>query len=170
MAVVAKKFEATPGSVFSTAFNGEAAGTDKLALPYVRWTSDTRYNDGTGQRQRTFIAVTNVGDAAIGPVTVRYIDRAGATIGTHTIATIAAKGKAPSTPSPTADGGPTTPTTPADEAKLRFFGSPEHYGSQTFGGSAIVEGPAGAQLIVIASVASKTDKQVQEDYNGIPVD
>jgi hypothetical protein len=180
IAVVAKKFEDVSGTVFSTAFNGEAAGTDKLALPYVRWTDDAHYNN-VDKRQRTFIAISNVGNAAVGPVTVKYIDRAGSVVGTHTIASIAAGGKATSRPAPIADpGGVTTPTTPADEARLRFFGSPEHYGvANTFGGSAIIEGPAGAQLIVIASVASNTNnesppatpaKQVQEDYNGIPVD
>lgn len=159
--VIGKAFAqpAIPG--FETAFLGEAAGSPKLALPYVRWTADPTF--ASGARQRTFIAIQNVGTAAATNVAVRYLDASGNVVGTHTIDSIAPGAKANSTP----------PNATGDTAKLTEFGTPDaNPAGVGFGGAVIIEAP-GSQLIAIARVASRVPAQggiqVAEDYNGIPV-
>jgi hypothetical protein len=139
------------GAGLSTAAPGATAGASKLALPYVRY-SVTQFDSGA--RQRTFIAVQNVGasDLAAGAVTVKYIGRDGTLLGTHTLGALPAKGKLSS--------NATLAT--GDAAALAEFG----YYSDGFGGSAVVEGPAGSQLVVVGRVQSTG---VGEDYNGIPI-
>lgn len=155
--VIAKVFLSSDPS-YGTAFLGEAAGSSKLALPYVRYTSDANYNAGT--RQRTFIAIQNIGVDKVDNVTVKYLDKNGTVLGTHTIATIA--GGAKQNSNPTAATG--------DAAKLMEFGNPEANPGGGFGGAAIVEGPAGSQLIAVARVQSiASGKVVAEDYNGIGI-
>lgn len=139
------------GAGLSTAAPGAAAGSSKLALPYVRYTADATFN--SGQRQRTFIAIQNVGAALnAGDVKVKYVGRDGSVLGTHTLGALAANSKLSS--------NATLAT--GDSAALAEFG----YYSDGFGGSAIIEGPAGSQLVVVARVQSVG---VGEDYNGIPV-
>lgn len=140
------------GTGLSTAFLGQPTGSPKLAIPYVRW-SQSQYDSGA--RQRTFIAIQNVGpaDLATGQVLVKYLDKNGATVTTHTLGAIAQNAKANSNPYSTSDPG------------AAEFG---YYTDGTFGGSAIVEGPAGSQLIAVARVQSKVGTgAVGEDYNGI---
>jgi hypothetical protein len=132
----------------TTAFVGANTGAAKLACPYVRW-SDTQY---PGARQRVFLAIQNIGSAAAGPVTVKYIDKNGAQVGnTITFATIAAAGKANSN------------AKEAGAAAAEFGAYPDG----TFGGGAIIEGPTGAQLVAIARVqtADSATVGVGEDYN-----
>jgi hypothetical protein len=141
------------GSGLSTAFLGFTSGFNKVALPYVRWT-ETHWTDGT--RQRANIAIQNVGASELpaGSVTVKYYDKAGALLGTHTINTaIAVGGKANSNPIMLA--------VPQTE-----FG---YIGGQT-GGGAIVEGPAGSQLAVIVRISTYIPGgSTGEDSSGIPV-
>lgn len=140
------------GNGASTAFLGAASGSAKQVLPYVRWT-DSRYDTASGFRQRTFIAIQNVSDTAVSGVTVKYYGKDGEALGTHTLPSIPAKGKVNST---------------AKDAGNAEFG---YYTGGLFGGSAVVEGPAGSQLVVVARVQSKGDgtQQLAEDYNGIAV-
>jgi hypothetical protein len=147
------------GQGLTTAFLGEPTGAAKLALPYVRYTNDASYNAGSSQRAN--IAIQNVGGAAVGPVTVQYLDKTGAVVGTHTIPSIAAGAKANSR-SVLATG---------DAAKLLEFGTPAANPGGGFGGAAIVQGPAGSQLVAVVRIASAVPGvgQVAEDYNGIPV-
>lgn len=135
---------------YSTAFAGATAGASKIALPYVRWTADATYNNGS--RQRVFIAIQNVGGAATGPVTVSYRDRTGAELCSQTIANIDAGAKANSNPS--------TTTNPAPCAEFGF------YGDGGTGGGAIVTGPSGSQLVAIARVQSK-NAVGQEDRKSV---
>ncbi|HMN26581.1 MAG TPA: hypothetical protein PKE45_00395 [Caldilineaceae bacterium] len=145
-----------------TAFGGSPFGTPKLALPYIRWTNDTAFNQGGPQR--AYIAIQNVGAATANNVTVKYLDNVGNLLGTHTIASIAASAKANSTP---VDA---TPTTSADAAKLLEFGTPRANANGAFGGSAIIEAPGG-QLLAIARIGSKVDTgEIAEDYNAFPID
>lgn len=147
------------GSGRYTAFLGENGGGDTLALPYVRW-SDSQYD--TGKRQRAFIAIQNIGDSAVNGVTVKYLDKTGAVIGTQTLASIAAGGKANSK-AIDASG---------DAAKLAEFGTPDSNPGGGFGGSVIIEGPSGSQLVAITRVASKvaaTGATVAEDYNAVVI-
>lgn len=141
------------GTGLSTAFLGAFSGAETLALPYVRWGTDANYNSGT--HQRTFLAIQNVGGATItGDILVKYLDKNGVISGTHTIsADVPVGGKVNSN---------------ASLAGLTEFGM---YGDGTFGGSVIVEGPGGSQLVAIARVQSVVPgvETVGEDYNGLPV-
>jgi len=141
------------GGGMSTAFLGFTGGASKVALPYVRWTTDQWY-DGT--RQRAYIAIQNVGDDDLpaGAVTVKYYDKAGGLVGTDILEAIPAGAKVNSNAGNIGDAG-------------AEFG---YYSDGTFGGSAIVEGPEGSQLAVIVRIQTRTGStDVAEDYNGIAI-
>jgi len=142
------------GGGISSAFLGFNDGAAKLALPYVRWT-ETHWNDGT--RQRAYIAIQNVGttNIAANAVTVKYVDKYGNVVGTHTLGAIAAGAKSNSNPSVLGAAG-------------AEFGA---YGDGSFGGGAIVEGPVGSKLAVVVRVATSLGggSMAAEDYAGIPV-
>jgi hypothetical protein len=142
------------GAGLLTASVGEAAGANRIYLPYVRWTSDANYL--AGLRQRTFIAIQNIGAAAVDNVHVRYIDKAGVELGVHTILSIAAGAKANSRAIEAV----------GDAAKLLEFGQPEGNGGSGFGGGVIIEAAPGAQLIALARVTTRVGaNDVAEDYN-----
>jgi hypothetical protein len=153
---IGKVFGATASAAYSTAFAGAPSGADTIALPYVRWTAQPTYNDGS--RQRVFIAIQNVGGSDVNNVTVTYNDRDGNPVCSQTIATIAAGAKANSNPS--------TTNNPAACAEFGF------YAGGATGGGAIVTGPDGSQLVAIARVQSinATGQAVAEDYNGTAVE
>lgn len=142
------------GGGLSTAFLGFTNGTEKIALPYVRWT-EAYWNAGT--RQRAYIAIQNVGDTALaaGDVTVTYVDKNGAVVGVQTLGAIAAGAKTNSNPSVIGAAG-------------AEFGA---YTDGSFGGGAIVEGPAGSQLAVVVRIQTNigSGNSVGEDYSGIPI-
>jgi hypothetical protein len=139
-----------------TAFLGETSGSAKLALPYARW-SNTKYD--SGQYQRAAIAIQNISNSAVSNVRVRYLNKEGTEVGVHTIPTIAALGKANS-----------NATLAGSSTQLTEFGNPEANPGGGFGGSVIVEGPAGSQLIAVVRISSNTSTGVvAEDYNGIAI-
>ena len=139
-----------------TAFLGETGGSSELALPYVRYTSDANY--ATGNFQRAFLAIQNVGGSTVSGVSLEYRDANGGLVGTHNLDPIPAGAKANSNAT-LADG---------DAARLLEFGTPAANNGAGFGGSVIVRGPAGSELIAISRVQSRTgDTQVAEDYNGL---
>jgi len=151
---------------FETAFLGESAGSAKLALPYVRYTSDDNFQcpdnpSATQCRQRTNIAIQNIGTAAVSNVQVQYLDKNGDVVGTHTIASIGAGAKSNSK---------ATDATGPDAAKLAEFGTPTSNPGGGFGGAVLITAPAGSQLIAIGRVSSAVGSSlVAEDYNAIPV-
>ena len=136
------------GAGLSTAFLGVPSGASKLALPYVRWTT-AQWT--TGARQRSFIAVQNVGaaDIAADQVTVKYYDNNGGLVGTHALGALVVGAKLNSNASILGAAG----------NEFGYFGS-------AIGGGVIVEGPAGSQLAVVVTVSSIG---VGEDYNGTPL-
>ncbi len=142
------------GSGLSTAFVGvpEGGGASEIGLPYVRWATDANYAAGT--QQRVFLTIQNIGDAnlAAGSVVVRYIDRHGVELGTHTLGALAAGQKLNSN---------------AAMAGLTEFG----IDNGTFGGGAIVEGPDGSELAVVARVSTQVaaGQFASEDYSGMPL-
>jgi hypothetical protein len=141
------------GGGLSTAFVGASAGSAKLALPYVRWTTANWTN---GTRQRTYIAIQNIGTTpvAAGNVTITYLDKTGAITGIDTIINAI-------------DPGAKTNSNPSNvgsaAAEFGYVGG--------YGGSAIVQSSnASDKLVVIARVESyvpTTTETVAEDYNGI---
>ncbi len=132
-----------------------ATGAAKLALPYVRWTPQAVFDAGT--RQRAYIAVQNVGGAAIaaGAVTVKYTDASGATVATQTLGDLGVGAK--------------------QSIKFMDVGGDNDFGyvaPSTYGGGAVIEGPVGSQLVAVVRIQSKSaDGTINygEDYNGIPV-
>lgn len=140
------------GGGLSTAYIGFSSGSARVGLPYVRW-SETQFF--TGVRQRTNIAIQNVGPATItGDIVVKYIDPTGAEVGRHTItADLLPEGKANSSP---------MAATPA----LPEFG----YFAGGIGGGVVIEGPPGSQLVAVARVNSYvvlSGLRAGEDYNGV---
>ena len=138
------------GLGLSSAFLGFAQGAQKQYLPYVRWATDVDYAAGT--QQRTFIAIQNIGTSTIagGQITVKYYGRDGALLGTHTIADALPAGA--------------KTNSNASNAGLTQFG----IYVDGWGGSAVVEGPAGSQLAAIGRVSTViVGGTVGEDYNAI---
>ncbi|MDQ7030671.1 MAG: hypothetical protein Q9O62_13265 [Ardenticatenia bacterium] len=145
-----------------TAFLGETGGASRLALPYVRWTSDTNYNAGT--RQRAFIAIQNIGTSTVNNVQVSYMNKNGEVVGIHTISSIAPGAKANSKAiDATLQAG-------HSQTELDEFGTPDANPGGGYGGSVIIEGPSGSQLVAVVRISSKVGSSVvAEDYNGIPL-
>lgn len=141
------------GLGLSTAFVGASSGTAKVALPYTRYASDADWAAGT--RQRTYITIQNIGssDLAAGAVTVKYLDKTGTVLATHSMPAIAVEAKQNSN---------------AGAAGLTEFGE---YPDGSFGGAAIIEGPSGSQLAVVGRVSTQVSagSYASEDYNGMAV-
>lgn len=142
------------GSGLSTAFVGASSGASEVALPYVRWGTDSDFE--AGSQQRVFLTIQNVGedDLAAGDVTVKYIKYDGVQEGsTHSL--------------PAIDSGDKVNSN-ASDAGLTSFGI---YGG-TYGGGAIIEGPAGSEIAVVARVSTQIGPGsfASEDYNGMPVE
>jgi len=142
------------GGGLSTAFLGFPNGGSKVSLPYIRWT-EAHWLDGI--RQRAYIAIQNVGTTALaaGAVTVKYYDKNGVLVGTHTLGAIAAAGKVNSNPTNIGAAG-------------NEFGA---YPDGSYGGAAIVEGPAGSQLAVVVRITTYIGggNSVGEDYQGVTI-
>jgi len=142
------------GQGLSTAFVGASSGSQRIALPYVRYSTNANFLSGA--QQRVFISIQNVGGSTVtGDIVVRYIDRDGVEVGTHTITTDVAPGA--------------KVNSNATNAGLAEFGV-YNAGTQ-FGGGVIIEGPAGSELAAIARVQTyvpATGLSAAEDYNGIP--
>ncbi len=147
------------GGGLSTAYVGVSNGADKLAIPYVRWTT-THWNDGT--RQRAFIAIQNVGSDIVGDVVVDYIGRDGTVLCSQTLSYTAGDPLS-SGEKVSVNAGQTG--NPACEE----FG----YYADGFGGGAIITAPAGSQLAAITRIQTvfpaNTSNYVAEDFNAIAV-
>ena len=144
---------------YATAFIGESTGAQKLALPYVRY-SENNYSNG--KNQRAFIAIQNISSSAVSNVQVKYYNPSGELVGTHTISSIPANMKANSTAKDAVLASGQT------QIELDEFGNPEG-GQAGYGGSAIIQGPTGAQLVATARIStwvvSTNSYEVAEDYN-----
>ncbi|HEY1015201.1 MAG TPA: hypothetical protein VGE07_21020 [Herpetosiphonaceae bacterium] len=142
------------GGGLSTAFLGFTGGTARVALPYVRWSPNSTFNTGT--RQRTNIAIQNVGQETVVGAVVQYIDRNGTVIKTDTLGNISPGGKVNSDP--------------ASALALDSCGRFGEYGGgadclgTSFGGGAVVVAPAGSTLAVLARVYGLGSG---EDYSGV---
>lgn len=141
------------GGGLSTAYVGSTTGSDRVAVPYVRW-SNSRYDLAQRDRQRTNLTIQNIGTPlAAGAVVVNYYDNGGTLVGTHQLAAIATDAKVNSNPNFIGANG-------------TEFG----YYSNGTGGSAVVVGPAGSQLVVVGRVNSfPASGLVGEDTTGIAI-
>ena len=149
------------GGNISSAFIGviEGQGSAKVAVPYVRWSPDSTYNNGS--RQRANIAIQNIGGTDATNVKVQYIDRDGVVKGTHTLGTIAAGAKISSSP---ALGS-------ALDSCGRFgeYGGGANCLGDQFGGGAIITADSGAQLAVVVRISTGNPTLAGEDYTGVNV-
>lgn len=139
-----------------TAYVGQGVGSFKLALPYIRYASNSLYNNGS--RQRSIVFIQNVGTTNAN-VTVRYINKVGTEVGTHTINNIA-----PGTvvSSRSINAGSST--------ALQEFGNPEGNGGAGYGGGVIIESTRA--VVTVARVYTRdtsTGTDVAEDYNGTSI-
>jgi hypothetical protein len=137
----------------NTAFYGQAVGTSKLAIPFANYSTA---NFDNMLHQRTTISVMNLGSALpAGAVSVQYYDKNGVLVGTHTLDAMGT-------------GGMITSTAANIGAAGAEFG---YYSDGTTGGSAIVVGPAGSNLMATAWVMAVTGSgtYTNEMYNAIPV-
>ena len=140
-----------------------ANGHTRISLPYVRWSEAYYKNeDPFGElRQRCYIATQNIGttDIPAGAITVRYYNKYGFEVVTHTInAILKVNQKTNSNAYITAD---------PDGAEFGY------YPDRMYGGSTIVEctAPSNCKIVAIArcnSYKSETNYP-SEDYNSILV-
>jgi len=148
-----------PG-VLATAFVGASSGAATLAHPYIRW-SAANFDQGGRNRQRGNIAIQNVGSATVNNVLVKYFDRDGQLVGTHTIASIPAGGKA--------NSNPTLATLTAGYAGGTTLAEFGYYASGT-GGGATIQAPTNSTLISVVRISSApATGTVSEDYSGQPI-
>lgn len=145
---------------FVTAFIAQGSGSRRVAFPYVRWSPSS-----PGTDFRTSIAIQNVGTAPIpsGQVVVRYYDPSGNLVNTCTSALPMAVGDKLNSNVAAAFAGGTQFNCTAVQTG--------NGASYSFLGSAVVEGPSGAQLLAIArnSTPSASTSIHTEDFNGIPL-
>lgn len=145
------------GAGLSTAFLGAPSGSANIALPYVRWAPDQYYNDGS--RQRTFIAIQNVGSDEIpaNSIVLTYKDAFGHTA-THTY--------------DQALGVGSKFNSNASSAGLDWFGMAEPPASGYGGGVSIACTAANCELLAVARVATYVPSgsyTAAEDYNGMAI-
>jgi hypothetical protein len=140
-----------------TAFLGESQGYSKIAMPFVRWGSDARFNDpnNTGGVQRSFIAIQNLESSAI-KVDVVYYDKNGNKVATEVL-DIAANSKGNSN---------------ADKAgALGQFGmNPGEFGYYTdgsFGGSVLAVANSANSSAKFIAVVRVQHPGAGEDYNAV---
>jgi len=138
------------GNILAGSFTGQAFGSHRLALPFANYSTSFYSN---GQRHRTVISVMNLGSSlAAGTVKVLYYDKTGKLSGTHTLGALASGAKVDSTAALAKAGAE--------------FG---YYSDGSSGGSAIVQGPAGANMMAVAFIKTTiaTGKFSGELYNAI---
>jgi len=140
-----------------TAFLGESQGYSKIAMPFVRWGSDARFNDpgNTGGVQRAFIAIQNLESSDI-KVDVKYYDKNGGLAATDVL-DIAANSKG---------------NTNASKAGALGFGgmNPGEFGYYTdgsFGGSVIAEANSANPTAKFIAVVRVQHPGAGEDYNAV---
>lgn len=150
------------GPNFIASFLGQANGFSALAIPFARWANDTDFATSSGNRQRSFLAIQNIGDQDAN-IRIRYIDKNGITQGTQTF-TVPSKAKQNSNPGPNAPNGAN-----ALGQGGALPGSFGYYEDGTFGGGAIVDqdpnNPSPAPIELIATVRVQ-HPGAGEDYNG----
>jgi hypothetical protein len=137
----------------ATAFVGQAAGSTKIAAPYIRWSATPT------SEWRTYVAVMNVGMGAATNVVAKYYDGNGTLKATHTLA---------SGGSPLAQYIKTNTTAEAAGALL-----PDGtFGFSPSGGSIEIESD---QPLVVVVRAQKdvtglgATTRFAEDYNGVSI-
>lgn len=137
-----------------TIFNGEAVGATRLAFAFIRYANNTDYSNpgNTGGSQRAFLAIQNLSPSSAANITVRYLDKNGAEVGSTTYNSVAPFAKVNSDASSVGALG-------KNGMKAGAFG---YYTDGSFGGAVIVESTQ--PVIAIVRVQHPG---AGEDYNGV---
>jgi hypothetical protein len=142
---------------YSTAFIAQASGARRLAVPYVRWSPLS-----PGTDFRSLIAIQNLGSTIpAGQLIVRYYASNGTLANTCTsVSDLATGAKVNSNVAAAFAGGVDFNCTSVQ---------PDNGSSYSFTGSAVIEGPAGANVIaLIRNTTPNASTQIHtEDFNAI---
>ncbi|MFZ5917804.1 MAG: hypothetical protein ACOYZ7_12765 [Chloroflexota bacterium] len=139
-----------------TAFLGEPAGVSKIAVPFIRWASDANFIASNPGKQRTYIAIQNLGSSTV-KVNVTYKDRNGSTVGSTQTLTIAGYAKANSDP---ASAGVLNVST---DMNTDEFG---YYKDGGYGAGAIIEAHPDNPTATFIAIVRANNQGASEDYNG----
>jgi hypothetical protein len=144
------KVKATTGMV--TAFVGQAAGSTKVAAPYIRWAADPT------AEWRAYVAVMNVGTANATNIVAKYYDGYGNLAGSETLANSA-------NPCPPFIKRNTNAST---AGALDANGN---FGITPYGGAVEIESDQPVVVVVrVSRVVSLGDvTKFAEDYNGVSI-
>ncbi|MBN1147485.1 MAG: hypothetical protein JXA78_09525 [Anaerolineales bacterium] len=143
------------GQGASTAFVGVPSGSNKVAAPYVRWATNANYISGYMPRANLAIQNVGTGTIAVGALSIQYIDRDGNVLGTDY--------------NEDAIGPGQKYNSNASKAGLAEFGC--YNGCTQYGGSALIQSPAGTEVAVLVRVTTyKSGFYYSEDYTGISVE
>jgi hypothetical protein len=144
------KVKATTGMV--TAFVGQAAGSTKVAAPYIRWAADPT------AEWRAYVAVMNVGTANATNIVAKYYDGYGNLAGSETLASSA-------NPCPPFIKRNTNAST---AGALDANGN---FGITPYGGAVEIESDQPVVVVVrVSRVVSLGDvTKFAEDYNGVSI-
>lgn len=151
---VAKKISTNaPYGNFATAFLGQGTGSNKVAVPYVRWGVATGQ---TGSIVST-IAVQNIGSSAIaaGGIQIKFYSSSG--------------GSPVMTCSSVAATNPNAKVNAAWGIAFATTSCSPSTSNTAFNGNVIVEGPTGSSLAVIETNQMNQYTYQTEDYNGVIV-
>lgn len=142
-----------------TIFLGESSGTPKMALPFVRWAGDTRFNSSSnfGGFQRTYIAIQNL-ESYTAKVNVKYFDKNGGLVTTHLLL-IPANSKANSDANVAGALG-------KNGMNPGEFG---YYTDGSFGGGVIIEAHPDNPTAKLIAIARVQHPGAGEDYNAVPI-
>lgn len=143
-----------------TIFNGSPTGSPKIALPFVRWANDERFNSLTnyGGLQRAYLAIQNL-ESTSAKVNVKYYDKNGGLVATQTL-TIPAFAKANSDANSAGALG-------QNGMNPGEFG---YYTDGSFGGGVIIEAHPDNPTAKFIAIARVQHPGAGEDYNGIAID
>jgi hypothetical protein len=138
-----------------TAFLGDGSGTSELALPFIRWATNSDFNavDNTGGRQRAYIAIQNL-EGSETKVDVTYLDKDGNAEGSETL-TIPAYAKGNSNAAKAGALG--------SDGQFGYYGTPV----TSHGGAAVVKAHSDNPDADFIAIVRVQHPGAGEDYNGI---
>jgi hypothetical protein len=141
-----------------TAFLGHGSGTSKLALPFVRWATESDFTaaDNAGGRQRAYVAVQNLENSEI-KVNVIYNDKDGNEEGRETL-TLAGYAKGNSNANKAGALG--------SDGQFGYYGRPV----TSYGGAVTVEAHSDNPDADFIAIVRVQHPGAGEDYNGINIE
>lgn len=144
---------------FIAAHNGVSTGAAKVSAPYVRYSEKFFDYTNSPSVQQTNIAIQNIGaEIPAGQLKVSFVDATGVVKGTYvSTAPLAAGAKISVSPKS------------AGLAEFGYVADPTTGKPKSFGGGAVITGPAGSSIAAVVRVSTSTAAGlVAEDYNAIP--